>query len=146
MHLSVVFFFNQKTAYEMRISDWSSDVCSSYLVDAVDQHIVAVTVLVGEAPCDHPSDNRLRIRFPGSEQAPPDPRSLEIAGGQFALHGADDVAALAKRAQRPLQIVGELPATTADILGEAHAGELLQPPGPERLLKRVAIQIGRAHV
>src|SRR3546814_1765648 len=24
-------FFKQKTAYEMRISDWSSDVCSSYL-------------------------------------------------------------------------------------------------------------------
>src|SRR3546814_10738246 len=31
----VVFFFKQKTAYERRISDWSSDVCSSDLVDAV---------------------------------------------------------------------------------------------------------------
>src|SRR3546814_7978468 len=35
------FFFKQKTAYEMRISDWSSDVCSSDLqtpasVDVVD--------------------------------------------------------------------------------------------------------------
>src|SRR3546814_3216438 len=30
----VLFFFKQKTAYEMRISDWSSDVCSSDL-DAV---------------------------------------------------------------------------------------------------------------
>src|SRR3546814_10210534 len=29
---SVVFFFKQKTAYEVRISDWSSDVCSSDLV------------------------------------------------------------------------------------------------------------------
>src|SRR3546814_18226430 len=28
------FFFKQKTAYEMRISDWSSDVCSSDLVGA----------------------------------------------------------------------------------------------------------------
>src|SRR3546814_14041009 len=28
-----VFFFKQKTAYEMRISDWSSDVCSSDLDD-----------------------------------------------------------------------------------------------------------------
>src|SRR3546814_2787645 len=28
------FFFKQKTAYEMRISDWSSDVCSSDLVVA----------------------------------------------------------------------------------------------------------------
>src|SRR3546814_10047010 len=40
------FFFKQKTAYEMRISDWSSDVCSSdldtsvavFLVDAARQH------------------------------------------------------------------------------------------------------------
>src|SRR3546814_7911988 len=31
--LCVVFFFKQKTAYEMRISDWSSDVCSSDLKD-----------------------------------------------------------------------------------------------------------------
>src|SRR3546814_3567906 len=29
--LCFVFFFKQKTAYEMRISDWSSDVCSSDL-------------------------------------------------------------------------------------------------------------------
>src|SRR3546814_8963376 len=28
-----IFFFKQKTAYEMRISDWSSDVCSSDLMD-----------------------------------------------------------------------------------------------------------------
>src|SRR3546814_9213680 len=28
------FFFKQKTAYEMRISDWSSDVCSSDLIKA----------------------------------------------------------------------------------------------------------------
>src|SRR3546814_9670446 len=28
------FFFKQKTAYEMRISDWSSDVCSSDLTSA----------------------------------------------------------------------------------------------------------------
>src|SRR3546814_7864280 len=28
----MVFFFKQKTAYEMRISDWSSDVCSSDLM------------------------------------------------------------------------------------------------------------------
>src|SRR3546814_8095287 len=29
--LSYFFFFKQKTAYELRISDWSSDVCSSDL-------------------------------------------------------------------------------------------------------------------
>src|SRR3546814_2961109 len=31
----VFFFFKQKTAYEMRISDWSSDVCSSDLMHIV---------------------------------------------------------------------------------------------------------------
>src|SRR3546814_10635214 len=30
------FFFKQKTAYEMRISDWSSDVCSSDLFHALE--------------------------------------------------------------------------------------------------------------
>src|SRR3546814_2071382 len=30
--LCIFFFFKQKTAYEMRISDWSSDVCSSDLL------------------------------------------------------------------------------------------------------------------
>src|SRR3546814_2570991 len=30
-YVSIFFFFKQKTAYEMRISDWSSDVCSSDL-------------------------------------------------------------------------------------------------------------------
>src|SRR3546814_1434631 len=37
------FFFKQKTAYEMRISDWSSDVCSSDLR----QRLVAILGLVG---------------------------------------------------------------------------------------------------
>src|SRR3546814_12760271 len=31
--MSIFFFFKQKTAYEMRISDWSSDVCSSDLLN-----------------------------------------------------------------------------------------------------------------
>src|SRR3546814_4811834 len=31
------FFFKQKTAYEMRISDWSSDVCSSDLLSILRQ-------------------------------------------------------------------------------------------------------------
>src|SRR3546814_1702847 len=40
-------FFNQKTAYEMRISDWSSDVCSSDLPL--------------EAPPESPPRNELRL-------------------------------------------------------------------------------------
>src|SRR3546814_6862020 len=39
------FFFKQKTAYEMRISDWSSDVCSSDLrVRPLEHHTDALAV------------------------------------------------------------------------------------------------------
>src|SRR3546814_5326206 len=41
----VFFFFKQKTAYEMRISDWSSDVCSSDLLAAVRPAAVAQGLL-----------------------------------------------------------------------------------------------------
>src|SRR3546814_7663755 len=40
-----VFFFKQKTAYEMRISDWSSDVCSSDLPGC---HHVPLGTAVGD--------------------------------------------------------------------------------------------------
>src|SRR3546814_1503406 len=40
-----VFFFKQKTAYEMRISDWSSDVCSSDLGDFGNRDIEDVEIL-----------------------------------------------------------------------------------------------------
>src|SRR3546814_5155396 len=33
------FFFKQKTAYEMRISDWSSDVCSSDLTSTLPRNL-----------------------------------------------------------------------------------------------------------
>src|SRR3546814_20059910 len=35
--MCLFFFFKQKTAYEMRISDWSSDVCSSDLREAAER-------------------------------------------------------------------------------------------------------------
>src|SRR3546814_3099368 len=40
-----VFFFKQKTAYEMRISDWSSDVCSSDLLIESNSPIYAALVV-----------------------------------------------------------------------------------------------------
>src|SRR3546814_4349219 len=46
MCFGVVFFFKQKTAYEVRSSDWSSDVCSSDLV-VVLADLVALGVELG---------------------------------------------------------------------------------------------------
>src|SRR3546814_4120289 len=48
-------FFKQKTAYEMRISDWSSDVCSSDLLEPRD---------MGED-----AFGRLRMRLPAEDAA-----------------------------------------------------------------------------
>src|SRR3546814_7032970 len=56
----VVFFFKQKTAYEMRISDWSSDVCSSDLErDLVD---------VGRQPRHRTGGDRMRRDAAAVEQ------------------------------------------------------------------------------
>src|SRR3546814_14789292 len=51
------FFFKQKTAYEMRISDWSSDVCSSDLIARV------IEMGMGENDCID-AGGRDRPRFP----------------------------------------------------------------------------------
>src|SRR3546814_7036071 len=56
---SFFFFFKQKTAYEMRISDWSSDVCSSDLINQrLDQYVRAAMLghrnllsKINSAPC-----------------------------------------------------------------------------------------------
>src|SRR3546814_9218898 len=41
LFIGLSFFFKQKTAYEMRISDWSSDVCSSDLGTEFPIHFVS---------------------------------------------------------------------------------------------------------
>src|SRR3546814_15900983 len=53
MILRCIFFFKQKTAYEMRISDWSSDVCSSDLSRS--------PPLLWEHPCRRPQQWRRTI-------------------------------------------------------------------------------------
>src|SRR3546814_9909784 len=53
------FFFNQKTAYELRISDWSSDVCSSDL--EIELELAAVSEFL-----DTPAGN---VRISASEHA-----------------------------------------------------------------------------
>src|SRR3546814_6712099 len=48
-HCFFFFFFKQKTAYEMRISDWSSDVCSSDLRgEPRAQYIVGTALFNGD--------------------------------------------------------------------------------------------------
>src|SRR3546814_20944974 len=73
----MLFLFKQKTAYEMRISDWSSDVCSSDLVDCahavgllteklkqVRLQIIELQQL--EAALEHTIDAHRRAELPAS--------------------------------------------------------------------------------
>src|SRR3546814_5302129 len=62
-----MFFFKQKTAYEMRISDWSSDVCSSDLSPSVSPpgcHLPMASPQGGiQAATGPPRSTQSRFRF-----------------------------------------------------------------------------------
>src|SRR3546814_13500546 len=60
------FFFKQKTAYEMRISDWSSDVCSSDLAYIICPQRLAVgdSVVAGERVDTKPGNAMLLGQMP----------------------------------------------------------------------------------
>src|SRR3546814_2712430 len=70
----LVFFFKQKTAYEMRISDWSSDVCSSDLIsdERSDEKVSDIRLFGSRTSCSiakpscifgmAPSDGRPSLR------------------------------------------------------------------------------------
>src|SRR3546814_4094334 len=64
------FFFKQKTAYEMRISDWSSDVCASDLVLSGAVNVVRRNAHVAA----HPAANAIARRPPSTPR-----KSISIA-------------------------------------------------------------------
>src|SRR3546814_3906527 len=77
-----VFFFKQKTAYEMRISDWSSDVCSSDL---------SYSSFPRNAP-PAPSSRAggIALLLPGARHPFPD-RAAKDLPGRVARQGRDDL-------------------------------------------------------
>src|SRR3546814_6075855 len=62
MCCSFFFFFKQKTAYEMRISDWSSDVCSSDLDRSEAERRHRLQFLRRAAGNDHLSARTLQLQ------------------------------------------------------------------------------------
>src|SRR3546814_10170994 len=99
MMCCLLFFFKQKTAYEMRISDWSSDVCSSDL-DALEieagVHITLVELVFIEiADC-------ISALIGTGEEFPVDPRFQKFTVGQpnaghYTGRGQNDFAAFRDR-------------------------------------------------
>src|SRR3546814_3991558 len=94
------FFFKQKTAYEMRISDWSSDVCSSDLdADIVEYDLGRAVGYAVKA------ENRQRTNdiYAGRRFGDEDHRLLAMAVGALGIgltHENDDFAARVGRASR----------------------------------------------
>src|SRR3546814_5558014 len=132
------FFFKQKTAYEMRISDWSSDVCSSDLLGRYRRYRVpgrgagmpgppaSVFQAVpsrGAAPsCRHQFRNR-DTQCPGE--------TLDIVETDIALPAFDSA-----------QIV----AMNAGKIGQGLLAEFaLTPKSPQLYCQHIS-EIGRAHV
>src|SRR3546814_271670 len=132
---SFVFFFKQKTAYEMRISDWSSDVCSSDLVEHV-------------GGCDHPGPTPARRHqhvVPGVDdsvqhilvQSRPDGGGLALHPGPVRRQVEFDldfraligkamrrVAAVCRfdQAEQRFAVAPEAESPTHDLLVHGHAG------------------------
>src|SRR3546814_1347341 len=75
-----IFFFKQKTAYEMRISDWSSDVCSSDLLEPREWMLRARAPWRWAAPRMLPASHR--AFGPGFAEALWQPRSEERRVGK----------------------------------------------------------------
>src|SRR3546814_6083244 len=76
------FFFKQKTAYELRISDWSSDVCSSYLNGRSHHdcwHIGPVRLFRTSSSRDRPPPHGLRPD--GQQRRLPESRSTSASHG-----------------------------------------------------------------
>src|SRR3546814_4608918 len=109
MLLDYVVFFKQKTAYDFRIRDWSSDVCSSDLVvprisaarAAVAQRHVAVIAEIGYRGGDaeigdpHPGGRTGEARsHPGGVV------DVEVARGDAFVDDQHDVAPVGSRIRR----------------------------------------------
>src|SRR3546814_3327577 len=88
----VCFFFKQKTAYEMRISDWSSDVCSSDLAARADELAKRLTLYRLRRPIVIGRDDALAVHWSAEGEAgSPDPRLAAL--GRRWIAPADGEAA-----------------------------------------------------
>src|SRR3546814_3022775 len=111
----LLFFFKQKTAYEMRISDWSSDVCSSDLPVPIFEKLAAakvkwkhVTIIPTDdrlVPVDSPMSN---VGMIARQFLPKGARVLPITAEAAADYRAAGKAADARLADRSEEHTSEL--------------------------------------
>src|SRR3546814_3657810 len=109
------FFFKQKTAYEMRISDWSSDVCSSDLLGHLNEAAIRLADQPGGRAFERDLARRHRPR-PELVLEADDAVAVRLAVGQPPRH-EEQAEALGSRlrAFRPRQHQREI-----GKIGRAH--------------------------
>src|SRR3546814_10388810 len=133
----IVFFFKQKTAYEMRISDWSSDVCSSDLdiVGGIADRISAA-VATWTSSCG----SRRRFRHcHGRERTTWRGRQVSLTNGESQRFTGDGVP----------NTVSSIPLTDVDARtpGEATIGALVKDATAQvSTLVRAEVELAKAEV
>src|SRR3546814_16636375 len=90
MLFMLFFFFKQKTAYEMRISDWSSDVCSSDLPHLPARRIINLDALaLGHQRFGQRGGIAAAGKFNEPAAGGADPRRIKRIDRYRGFHGAD---------------------------------------------------------
>src|SRR3546814_9698475 len=127
----VVFFFKQKTAYEMRISDWSSDVCSSDL-DALDFRGGDVLAFPAEGVANPVNELDMRVAL----------ITNQIAGVEPAIAGLENIAQQFRVRTFLIGVAIERRAFGhfGDQQSDAAPGDALQMPG-RRASRRIVLGV-----
>src|SRR3546814_5668863 len=86
------FFFKQKTAYELRISDWSSDVCSSDLIRKVTVTVYEGRVLLtGVVGTEFSRDEATRLAWAASDRINEVINELQVDANDSLLDSASEI-------------------------------------------------------
>src|SRR3546814_14287833 len=127
LFIGFFFFFKQKTAYEMRISDWSSDVCSSDLKEGlvVEHRVDRVVEQLAAGRGDERRDERVEVgdpvalhhRLQRHFDAPDAARRQGLSGARFE-HGHQY--AIGRIAAAPTAPHGLLPPARLPSLSAKH--------------------------
>src|SRR3546814_6464159 len=131
------FFFKQKTAYEMRISDWSSDVCSSDLSARRKMQVTPSRTVHRMDNDARTGNSSLAVRRMHDDSQQPlttdcrTTRRSALAAGTLLLLLCVPALGVAAQATQPRVLTAQPPPE------RAVAGNYIGEPG---------IQIGRAHV
>src|SRR3546814_10494867 len=141
----IFFFFKQKTAYEMRISDWSSDVCSSDLPGEIGDILAHRQIGVDEGAGRSLitrilSTETLRLRLEARGVLLRPPIAHRAAGVDLAPLIVEPVADLVPDHRTDRAIVDGI------VHPFAEEGRLQYAGREHDLVFEPAVKIGRAHV